>query len=96
MLEVRCITLSQLIADNNLEKVDLLKLNCEGAEYEILYSSADCLRRVDKVRLEYHNLDERRSNVTSLAGFLIQQGFRITQEYPYTDMDGFLWADRSY
>ena len=32
---VRCTTLRDIFKQNNLETVDLLKMNCEGAEYEI-------------------------------------------------------------
>ncbi|MFH1234966.1 MAG: FkbM family methyltransferase, partial [Candidatus Diapherotrites archaeon] len=36
---VDCISLRQAISENKIENIDLLKLDCEGAEYEILYST---------------------------------------------------------
>ena len=36
-MEVPCTTLREIMESNHLEHVDLLKMDCEGAEYEILY-----------------------------------------------------------
>ncbi len=35
-LTVPCVTLQQLMDENNIGKCDLLKMDCEGAEYDIL------------------------------------------------------------
>ena len=34
--------------------IDLLKMDIEGGEYPVLESSPDCLKRVDRIALEYH------------------------------------------
>lgn len=39
-VEIQCITLEDVFDLNNLAKVDFLKLNCEGAEYEILFNTS--------------------------------------------------------
>ena len=35
-IQVQSITLDTILNDNKIEKCDILKLDCEGAEYEIL------------------------------------------------------------
>lgn len=52
---VRCTTLAQIMEDNELDRIDFLKLDCEKAEGEILESmSDDKLRRLHKIAMELH------------------------------------------
>jgi len=54
-VKVRCTTLSAILRDNNIEKVDLLKLDCEGAEWEILPATSDEeLGRIVRIVMEVH------------------------------------------
>jgi len=49
------LTLEQLFAEMNLEHCDLLKIDCEGGEYEILLSTESrVLERVSTIVCEYH------------------------------------------
>ncbi len=48
------ITLAALIAESGAERIKVLKLDCEGAEYEILRADPELLRRVDYVVGEFH------------------------------------------
>lgn len=53
---VRCGTLSELLDGQGLAEVDLLKMDIEGAEYEVLLSTpAAVLARVRNINLEYHD-----------------------------------------
>ena len=47
-------TIPEIMRENELDEVKLLKLDCEGAEHEILRDSADWLPRVAFVRAELH------------------------------------------
>jgi FkbM family methyltransferase len=49
------ITLDDLIARRHVERIDLLKLDVEGAECEVLRGSTRALRLVERVILEYHS-----------------------------------------
>ncbi len=52
---VNTITLKTILSDNAIDIVDLLKIDCEGAEYEIFFSSSSAiLSRINEVRMEYH------------------------------------------
>jgi FkbM family methyltransferase len=58
-----------------------LKLDCEGAEYEILYAlPPEYFRRIGRIALEYHGADDartRREQSDALVAFLETHGFRI-------------------
>lgn len=93
-VSVQCISLSDIFATNNLEKVDILKLDCEGAEFEILYNTPhECFARIAEIRMEYHNSAERGSeNCTDLIGFLAKRGFAVTFHSPNADdYTGNIW-----
>jgi FkbM family methyltransferase len=55
-IEVETIDLETYVNDNNILKVDYLKIDCEGGEYEIIeFMNENFLREsVDKMCLEYH------------------------------------------
>jgi len=64
------ITLGQVIADYLPAGLDLLKLDCEGAEYPILFSAdQSVLNLVKRIIMEYHDLDARQNHQT-LADYL--------------------------
>ena len=49
------LTLDQPVANHYLDRIDLLKVDCEGGEYELFrHASDDALARVDRVTLEWH------------------------------------------
>lgn len=53
---VECLSLADAFERYEIEHCDLLKLDCEGAEYDILfYASAETLSRVKRIVMEYHD-----------------------------------------
>lgn len=69
-------TLSRLIDDMDVDSVDLLKMDCEGAEFDILYETpASYLNRINNITMEVHYRDDEPANVQSVAAFLQQHGF---------------------
>lgn len=93
---VDCVSLQSVLSDQGLDTIDLLKMNCEGAEYEILENcSAADFARLRNIRLEYHTLDSGRRNGESLAKFLEKQGYRIERFTRYRGVSGFIWATRA-
>lgn len=52
---VELISLKEVFEKNNIEKCDVLKLDCEGAEYDILFNELDFIKdRVEQISLELH------------------------------------------
>ena len=84
---VRILRLEDVFDLFAVNRCDLLKLDCEGAEYEILLqASPTVLERVDHIALEYHEgLDGRGPD--ELASFLDEHGFEVTR-YPPLDVEG--------
>lgn len=80
-ITVPCITLSDIIQQNQLETIDLLKLDCEGSEYDIIYHTDPALiRRVRRMVVEVHNIDEERNNIHAFDGYLKSLGYSTTYE----------------
>ena len=54
---VKSISLDEIIKENNINEIELLKIDCEGAEYEILYNSEIFQKGIVKNMVgEFHNL----------------------------------------
>ena len=92
---VDCLTLSDILAIHQLHTIDLLKINCEGAEYEILQACPSYVfDRIANIRLEYHNLDDNGRNGESLSRYLQTRGYKIERFTRYLNRSGFIWAGR--
>jgi FkbM family methyltransferase len=92
-LRVPCTSLEQIFSANRLSRVDLLKIDCEGAEYEILYGSPPRIfEKIVEIRLEYHDLGIERCSAKSLKEFLKSQNYVITFDKAMTETGGILWA----
>ncbi len=75
-----CTTLAGIIYNNKLDKIDLLKLDCEGAEFEILMSSSkEVLDKLSEIRMEYHNINSD-LNIDVLKDFLEKIGLRLMEQ----------------
>lgn len=54
-LNVKSITFDDIFEKYNIDKCKLLKIDCEGAEYEILYNASENnLRKCNNMRAEFH------------------------------------------
>ncbi|HEY0740168.1 MAG TPA: FkbM family methyltransferase [Chryseosolibacter sp.] len=74
---VETVSLTSILNDRVKEKVDLLKIDCEGAEYEILYSTGkQVFDTIGAIRMEHHKRPEK----AALLKFLGTQGFALTHE----------------
>jgi FkbM family methyltransferase len=85
------ISLARLLSDERLERVDLLKLDCEGAEWHILPASEAVLPNIRQICMEFHC--ERGWTPPRLAERLRNSAFTVT--YTPGEWNGLLWARRS-
>jgi len=78
--EVNALSLEDFMTDHNIEFIDFLKLDCEGAEYDILFNaSTEVLRRITTISLEFHDLKSTTANGGALVKHLRETGFRIVK-----------------
>lgn len=75
---VDCITLDKIINDNDIQKIMVLKLDCEGSEYDILNSLSDAgYDKIERICLEYHIINGDFSMRDKLKKNLAGRGFGI-------------------
>ena len=89
---VQSVSLNALFEKFGIQRCALLKLDCEGAEYEILFSaSPESLSRIGSIAMEYHRglakFDEH-----ALADYLRHHGFVVEVGAPEDEEGGYLYA----
>ncbi len=91
-VDVESTTLEHIL-DSECDKADLVKLDCEGAEYDILESlPADHFRRITKLCMEYHT-DGSFERLDQLKKRLEAAGY-TTAVVPTSAHYGLLFANR--
>jgi FkbM family methyltransferase len=95
--EVEAMSLEDVFNRYRIDRCQLLKLNCEGAEYEILYSAPDSvLAKIKRIAMEYHAKENKRQKANEMVSFLRQHGFEVVEYKDYVDLDcGFLSVQRA-
>ena len=85
-IEVPAVVLSDYIT----RPVDFLKIDIEGAEYEVLEASQEVLRKVKNIFVEYHSQAEGAQRLGDILSILKNAGFRyyvehigIRSDFPY-------------
>ncbi len=87
---VPVISLPRLMHDRGIEGIDLLKLDCEGAEWDILPACKSVLTRIDQICMEFHPRDGWTG--ARLADWLRDAGYQV--RYIQGGWSGLLWASR--
>lgn len=96
---VPALTLADIFFQNNIARCHFLKIDCEGAEYEILFNTPRAvLQKIDRIAMEYHNppfygLNAREHSPARLVAFLREAGFSV-RVAPENRMHGLLFASR--
>lgn len=82
-VRVAAISLQEIFDQNKIDRCSLLKIDCEGSEYEIFYNlPGEYLSRIQNICMEYHDLSEPRFNHRSLGRFLRANGFYVKLRPP--------------
>ena len=77
-IEVEATTLSDIMSEHALSHIDILKLDCEGAEYGILYAlPKEKLRNIRAMMIETHQGSQTNENTRALTSYLEQNGFSL-------------------
>jgi FkbM family methyltransferase len=87
--EVQIQTLEDFIIQNELVKIDFLKMDCEGAEYSILESTPKHIfDMITTISMEFHDLKNKNISPEDLIKKLTQNDFEIVKyKYEKTSMN---------
>lgn len=86
VLEVETVTLSDLIRRFKLDFIDLVKIDCEGAEYDIIRNmTSDEAAKIKRIVLEFHQ------GLSDLEHILQNYGFIVRHK---GKQGGYLWATK--
>ena len=92
-IEVGTLTLNDVIKGHGLEVIDLLKLDCEGSEYTILYTASDeIFQQIRYMCIETHQGSDPGQDHQSLVDFLKTKGFALKDTHQKGE--GYIWAWR--
>jgi FkbM family methyltransferase len=84
---VNTISLNDIVSNNGISHIDLLKMDCEGSEYEILASiSKSTFSKIDRIIVEYHD-----GKAAEIDEDLKRHGFKLEKQAPQTERMGMLW-----
>lgn len=89
------ITLEQVLEEKVGQRIHLLKLDCEGAEYEILLNQDPRIfKNIDRIVMEYHDLNDQ-CNHCVLTDLFETLGYQVCRyENLVHDDLGYLYAER--
>jgi FkbM family methyltransferase len=81
--------LDDFINEKSISQIDILKLDCEGAEYEILYSLPEkYFTQINKIALETHVLENHKTE--DLIDYLKKIGYEV--KFFLKKTTGHIWA----
>jgi FkbM family methyltransferase len=75
VIEVRCCTLADVFDRFDLDRIDYLKMDCEGAEYQILENATSRLQQISRISMETHTTVDRKAE--DLEELLRGYGFDV-------------------
>ena len=75
-ITIETTTLQDVFRKNKIDRVNFMKIDCEGAEYDILFNlPKNLLMKIDKISMEYHDSINQHHH-SELLKFFRENGFR--------------------
>ena len=91
-VEVETITLDELVEELGLDKVDMIKLDAEGAELEVLKGATETLRKGTRLAIAaYHTTAEGRRELEELREFLYLSDYTL---YDAKGLRSYIYAEK--
>lgn len=88
-VKVKVLSLYAFLETSGIRRVDLLKLDCEGAEYGILFHLPDeAFDKIDNIALETHDTEDWKTR--DMVDFLQGKGYEVSFET--RRITGNVWA----
>lgn len=74
-------TFSDIITEHAINRIDFLKIDVEGAEFDILFANPDeTLSRTRKIVMEFHEFKKDKKSHHDLVNLLNSHGFEVVVE----------------
>lgn len=97
VIEVPLMTLGDFFQQQGITSVDLMKVDCEGAEYDIIFSAVDQLHKIRKLVMEVHEPGffgiADKYSIDGLMKVLQDSGFHATFKRE-NKFQGYIYAHR--
>jgi len=75
-IRIPCVTLPQVFEEYHIDRCDLLKMDCEGSEYSILYNCpSEYFKKITQMAIEVHKRSESKQNMASICEHLSGHNF---------------------
>lgn len=97
LIEVDAVSLKDILGE--IKVVDFLKIDIEGAEYEVIKSCQNSLNNVRHIFIEYHSHENERQTLQEILQILQDSGFRyhlqeaFVRQKPYINKETMLGMD---
>lgn len=89
--EVESVTLASVVEKEKLDVIDILKMDCEGSEYPIIYNTPDeVLKIIRSMCIETHQGTEDNESLNALVTYLEKKEYHV--EYVDEGETGYIWA----
>ncbi len=93
-IDIEGISLRDIMQQNEIKICNMLKMDCEGAEFEIIKSLLDeDLAKIQKICLEYHLKNNNMIELKNMQSRLIKNGFQVIMA-PTNNELGMLYAKK--
>ena len=84
-------TLAGFLDSHHMNKINLLKMDCEGAEYEILMALPESyFAKIEKIAMETHITQAYKTE--DMAEFLLSKGYQVKYVTRQKTRTGHVWA----
>ena len=79
--DIETISLKDLMTSRKIKRIDFLKMDCEGAEHDILAKMPKSIfKKIKRIHMESHELDEKRTR-ESIKLILEKNGFSVSSKF---------------
>ena len=90
---VQTITLDKFMSEHNVDKIDLIKIDTEGHEFNVLKGLKNQIQNVENILIEFHHRDLFLDyDPNKIHQYLIDNGFKLEKTFKFP----FCWVDRLY
>ncbi len=99
-IDVNQVSLDQYIIEKNIKKIDFLKIDTEGSEYEIILGAVKSIKKIKLILFEHHFDDMilKEYKFSDINNFLIQNNFKqvFKIKMPFRKTFEYIYLNKTY